>query len=197
MHFRFPKRQRWVDWLLNQSGNDYLCKIDLSYIEDRFNLTRLNEDIPHFYEEALEMMIDQFDYRDYSEATRVAIENAAQHLYGLIHARYIITNSGMSQMIAKYKKGVFGVCPRHYCDDQPLLPVGLSDLPQKKTVKMYCPRCTDVYQCSSPNHINLDGAYFGTTFAHLLLQSDPTLINDTSFQRYTPRIYGFKIASSQ
>lgn len=43
---------------------------------------------------------------------------------------------------------------------------------------------------------DIDGAYFGTTFAHLLLQTFPELQPQSCTKKYTPRIYGFKIHSS-
>ncbi|KAI8065652.1 casein kinase II regulatory subunit-domain-containing protein [Gongronella butleri] len=191
------RRPCWIEWYLSLNGHDFMCKVDDFYIEDRFNLTRLNEDVPHFYNEALEMITDQLDYREYDEPTRMAIEKAAQHLYGLIHARYILTNSGMTQMVSKCKKGVFGTCPRHFCEQQVLLPVGLSDRPYVKSVKLYCPRCTDVFHCMAADSAVLDGAYFGTTFPHLLVQThQSTIVPDTSIERYTPRIFGFKLASA-
>ena len=76
----------------------------------------------------------------------------------------------------KYRKADFGRCPRVYCHAQALLPVGLSDIPYQKAVKLYCPKCEDIYSPKSNRHGSIDGAYFGTTFPHLLLMVHPQLI---------------------
>ena len=55
---------------------------------------------------------------------------------------------------------------------------------------------TQVYNTRSCRHRNIDGAYFGTTFAHLFLLSCPDLRPSAPLERYVPRIYGFKIHPS-
>ena len=109
----------------------------------------------------------------------------------------------------KYKKAEFGRCPRVLCHNQPTLPVGLSDIPYTKSVKLYCPRCEDIYTPKSVRHAQMDGAYFGATFPHLLLQQYPDLLNFDgvgttrrgvyprgvdNVVRYVPKIFGFKVA---
>ena len=80
------------------------------------------------------------------------------------------------QQLDKYKKADFGRCPRVLCQSQPLLPVGLSDIPYEKSVKLYCGRCEDIYSPKSSRHGSIDGAYFGTSFPHLLFLVYPNLI---------------------
>lgn len=63
-----------------------------------------------------------------------------------------------------------------YCYSQPLLPVGLTDIPFQKPVKLYCPRCEDIYSPKSNRHGSIDGAYFGTTFPHMLFMAYPQMI---------------------
>lgn len=114
-------------------------------------------------------------------------------LYGLIHARYIVTNRGMHAMYEKYRSASFGRCPHVFCQGQPVLPVGLHDLPRNYTVNVFCPRCHGLFFPKSTRQSNIDGAYFGTTFPHLYLMTHPDMIPAKPNQEYHPRVYGFKI----
>jgi len=142
---------------------------------------------------------------------REQIEKSARHLYGLVHARYIVTTRGLAKMVSlhpsrpkrahrlranqleKYKKGDFGKCPRVMCEHHPLLPMGMSDNPNVKAVKLYCAKCEDLYNPKSSRHAAIDGAYFGTSFQNILFQVYPALIPKKSQKRYEPRIYGFRV----
>lgn len=122
------------------------------------------------------------------------VESAADTLYGLIHARFILTNRGMALMEEKFKQVHFGRCPRVHCQGQPVLPVGQSDIPREGSVKIYCPKCNDIYYPRSSRHRGIDGSYWGTTFPHLFLISYPEVKPQRPAQFYTPRVYGFKVA---
>ena len=101
----------------------------------------------------------------------------AKDLYGLIHARYILTSRGMVKMLQKYEDLEFGHCPNVACQNFPVLPVGLSNELRVELVKVFCPRCEQVYRATSHDMPSeLDGAFFGTTFPHLLLNLRPTLM---------------------
>lgn len=82
------------------------------------------------------------------------------------------------------------------CEHHPLLPMGLSDLPNQKSVKLYCAKCEDLYNPKSSRHASIDGAYFGSSFHNILFQVYPALIPEKSRRRYEPKIYGFKVHAS-
>lgn len=79
------------------------------------------------------------------------------------------------------------------CKSHPLLPMGQSDNPNVKAVKLYCARCEDIYNPKSSRHSAIDGAYFGTSFHNIVFQVYPAMIPPKSYERYIPRIYGFKV----
>lgn len=151
---------------LSSKGNEYFCEVDEDFILDRFNLTGLNNEVAN-YAQALDLITDNLD-DDIQDELRGSLDVQARLLYGLIHARWIVTQRGLQKMLDKYKRADFGRCPRVLCTSQPLLPLGLTDLPYEKSVKLFCARCEDIYSPKSTRHGSIDGAYFGTTFAHLM-----------------------------
>lgn len=181
----------WRDWFISSRGNEYFCEIDEDYLTDRFNLTGLNTEV-QYYQYALDLITDVFDL-DCDDDMRETIEKSARHLYGLIHARYIVTTRGLSKMLDKYKKADFGKCPRVFCHSHPLLPMGQTDVPNQKPVKLFCVRCEDVYNPKSSRHAAIDGAYFGTSFHNIMFQVYPALVPPKSAERYIPRVYGFRV----
>ena len=46
-------------------------------------------------------------------------------------------------------------------------------------------------------HLDIDGAYFGTSFPHVLLKSYPDLYPKEGPAAYIPTIYGFRIFSQK
>ncbi|BGP18146.1 hypothetical protein JCM10213_007752 [Rhodosporidiobolus nylandii] len=206
----------WINWFCSLPGHEYFCEVAEDFIEDDFNLTGLAGVVP-FYKEAMEMILDVEPEED-DEAHRVPdvslVESSAELLYGLIHQRYILTRQGLQQMYAKYDANHFGTCPRVYCSQAKLVPCGRSDLPGVDTVKLFCPSCLDMYVPPSSRFQGIDGAFFGTTFPHLLFQTfpppstlpapqpapadpaerEPTTPATSLSKVYVPRIYGFKVS---
>ncbi|KIY74161.1 hypothetical protein CYLTODRAFT_433868 [Cylindrobasidium torrendii FP15055 ss-10] len=162
----------WISWFCSLPGHEYFCEVTEDFIEDDFNLTGLNVMVP-FWKEAMEMVMDIEPDED--AATKIPdvsiVESSAEMLYGLVHQRFILTRAGLQAMIDKYENNAFGVCPRVLCRSSTVVPCGRSDLPGLDTVKLYCPNCNDIYVPPSSRYQGVDGAFFGTTFAHLFFQS--------------------------
>ena len=122
----------------------------------------------------------------------IDVYQEAMDLYGLIHHRFIQSPKGLALMREKFLNGVFGVCPRVLCGGQQVFPIGLSENIRHSKVRIYCPKCEDVYtpkkKCS-----DVDGAYFGSSFPHILLKTYPDLIPNELPVQFIPRIYGFKL----
>lgn len=181
----------WIDWFLGAKGNEYFCDIDPEFIVDRFNLTGLNVEVPRI-QPAIEVITDTFN-QEVEEEERERLEKSARHLYGLIHARYILTARGLQKMSEKYRNHDFGCCPRVHCLSHPLMPIGLHDTARQSAVKLYCAKCEDLYLPKSSRHGTIDGAYFGTSFPGMFFQVYPNIIPSKSQERYTPKIFGFKV----
>ena len=113
-------------------------------------------------------------------------------LYGLIHQRYILTKKGLLKMRVKYHYSMFGICPRLLCDKQEVVPIGLDEELSISRVKVYCPKCEDVY-LPRIKFVDIDGAYFGKSFPIIFFQTFPELIPDEAKKLYIPKIFGFKI----
>merc|ERR1719213_1615800 len=130
----------WIQWFCHLKGNEYFVEVDEDYIQDDFNLTGLQTQIP-YYEYALNMILDFDDQDDQlPEDQQPLVETAAQMLYGLIHARFILTSRGMAAMLDKYNAFVYGTCPLLQCEsqNQAVLPIGMSDLLRQSATKVFC-----------------------------------------------------------
>jgi len=186
------ENEPWIPWYCSLKGNEFLCEVEAEFVEDDFNLTGLSNAVPH-YEYALDLILDaeetefglfsspihmvphcrQLD--SFSETQRDLIQNSAEQLYGLIHARFIITPPGLELMVwlfcpgrycvncfqrDKYLQGVFGRCPRQYCQEQLCLPIGEHDTLHRSTVRLYCPKCEELYYPASHRYQSLNSSSF-------------------------------------
>jgi len=192
--------ESWIKTFCTILGHEYFAEVSEDFIEDDFNLTGLQSQVP-FYKEALEMILDvEPDSDFYNEVDEDEEEeeddedednptgeprrrsrdydmvaHSAELLYGLIHQRYITSRPGIQQMLEKYEGKHFGQCPRVYCNGAKVLPVGCSDTPGVEVVKLFCPSCLDIYTPPNSRFQTVDGAFFGTTFGCLFFMTFPEL----------------------
>lgn len=188
--------ESWILEFLSAFGNDIFAEVSEDFIEDDFNLTGLSALVPH-YHEALEMILDLEPEYPISLPNVALIEKSAELLYGLIHARFIISRHGLNIMAQKYNQGSFGVCPRVLCKGTKLLPTGLHDLPGNEKVRLYCPCCSDIYHPQPSRYTNIDGAFFGTSFVGLFLKTFPDVERDCAERRkkqFQLTLFGFRIS---
>lgn len=72
----------------------------------------------------------------FSESRFLEIYQEATDLYGLIHARFILSPKGLNLMREKYLLGKFGSCPRVLCERQMVIPIGMSEELRTSRVKV-------------------------------------------------------------
>ncbi|XP_002042792.2 suppressor-of-stellate-like protein [Drosophila sechellia] len=174
----------WIGWFVGMIGNEFVCRVPIDFIEDKFNLTGLE-----YLKDTMNVVLEPLFDRSVAW-----VSGYEEKLYGMIHARYIMSARGVEDMRLKYLMGDFGSCPKFYCKGQKALPVGLSDKWGQSKVKIYCPSCKDVFR---PKYRpKLDGAMFGTSFPHLFFMQFPMLRPQPPVEKYVPRIHGFRLHES-
>lgn len=85
----------WISEFVNMPGNEYFCKVELTFLEDNFNLFGLSNYFPDCYRESLDIILGKISSYD----TDIYINKESEKLYGLIHARYIQTQTGLKAMV--------------------------------------------------------------------------------------------------
>jgi casein kinase II subunit beta len=90
----------WIAWFCGIRGNEFFCEVDEEYVHDEFNLTGLQQEVP-YYDYALDLIldVDSPNSDQLSEEQQETVDAAAELLYGLVHARYILTAKGLQAMV--------------------------------------------------------------------------------------------------
>ena len=141
--------QTWIEWYCSIRSNAFLVEVDEDFITDDFNMTGLASEVP-YYDHALDTILDSERAAEaMTEAQQETVDAAAELLYGLAHARFLLTARGLAAVLEKFNVAAYGRCPRVHCEGQAVLPVGTSDAPSKAAVALFCPRCNDIYHPKS------------------------------------------------
>lgn len=78
------------------------------------------------------------------------------------------------------------------CEKQKVIPIGISDQLLASRVKVFCPKCQDIYTPKEKYGV-IDGANFGTSGPHLFFQTYPELYPNSIVKKYNPKVYGFRL----
>jgi len=190
--------ESWIQWFCSLEGHVLLADQaeDEEYIRDRFNLFGLKALVLNF-ERALGVILSEGPPQDeMPDSEFTELYRDSRDLYGLVHARYITSPRGLAVMKEKFVRGQLGRCPRVLCDRQNTLPVGLTDQLDEYNVRLYCPKCQETYEVGRAGN-QADGAYFGTSFPHVFLQSFPNLVPLEPPVSYVPKIFGFRVSGKK
>ena len=109
LYFTIREEKTWISRFCSRQENCYFCKVDYEFISDSFNLFGINNTV-HLYRQALDIILDNnrntltdcindVFYWVLAEFDEGELEANAVFVYGLIHARYILTTAGLEAMV--------------------------------------------------------------------------------------------------
>jgi casein kinase II subunit beta len=185
---------RWISWFLSQPFASYFIEIDPSFLSNPFNLYGLRQKVVHFRLALTAIRGRYIPVSDYDPMWPKNLNDYAIILYGLLHARYLLTPDGLARMKAKYDLNGFETCPRTFCRGTRCLPFGFNDEVMRSNLKLFCPNCGDVYRVRRPECGYVDGAFFGQSWVHLFIARYPEVVPEEPPEKYVLRLFGYKIA---
>lgn len=105
----------WISSFCSKRENQYFCEVEDSFISDAFNLYGINSEF-HLYKQALSVILGEYTSEasngeglevdlGVAEIDEAELENTANYVYGMIHARYILTTSGIEAMVLTLYEG--------------------------------------------------------------------------------------------
>jgi casein kinase II subunit beta len=184
----------WVSWFLQTPRGSIFVQIDREYLNTNYNFYGLRQKIPNF-KYSLDLVRGPYLARESRPPEWPSdIDDYGLCLYGLLHARYLLTAAGQERMHQKYASCEYPRCPRMLCRGCGCLPYGQSDDMAQSNVQLFCPNCQDVYAAADPKFANMDGAFFGPSWVHFFVGKYPEFVPREQPERYVPRIFGFRVA---
>lgn len=180
--------KNWLDCFLATPCGKYFVKVDKDYLDDNFNIYGLKDKLD-----------GSVDYRTIiqiirgkeGKPTNEKVAKYVEIIYGLIHARFLMTKSGLELIHKKYTDCVYETCPNYNCRAQ-CLPYGKNPDPGRRLL-MYCPACHDVYYCSRPECQYIDGSAFLSSYIVPFEHEYPSIKKIPPPPKPNLRIFGFKI----
>lgn len=184
----------WIDWLLETERGSVFVRIDDKYLSKAFNFYGIRQKVPNFAM-CLELIRGPLIPKEQRpRGWPDDIDEYGLCLYGLLHARYLLTAAGQKAAREKLRNQDYPKCPRSWCDGVCGVPVGTSDDLGESNVKLYCPNCQDVYSVTDKRFTSMDGAFFGPSWCHLFVKRFPDVVPEEPPRKYVPRIFGLRVA---
>ena len=113
-----------------------------------------------------------------------------------LHSPLKIESVGLAMIYKHFLQMGYGNCQRALCDKQSLLPFGMYDKLRAGRVKVYCPKCEEIY--IPTKKFNLDGAFFGPSLVHIFLaEYKKVVVLPPARFYYEPKMHGFSIAGKR
>ncbi|EAY20064.1 Casein kinase II regulatory subunit family protein [Trichomonas vaginalis G3] len=207
MNLQDSEISSWKKEFLDDPKNSWFCDVPDDFIKDKFNLWGLDTNPPpnlkniisgisksdytHYFTICTNIITGQNSLASVTKSLQNNVLRVLPFVYGMIHARFVITPGGISQLSEKFSRHTFGVCPRINCEREPLLPIGSSSTPGESMVSGFCPCCRKVY---TPRPvIEIDGAFFGPNAAHILVDHLKILNYHMNFRPFVREACGFKV----
>jgi len=95
-----------------------MVELDSEFIKDPFNLHGFDQYSKDKFKQYIKMILSDRPPKEEELADEQFLENnqEASDIYGLLHARYINTATGMAKVQHKFLQSLYGTCPRALCD---------------------------------------------------------------------------------
>lgn len=179
----------FIEWFHSRSCGQFFAHVDPEFIVEASKDQEICKHIDKI-EESLKIVLST-DFNP--ETTDKELVHQATDLYGLAHKKYLTTEEGQKQMIEKKEKSLFPRCPRLLCHGEVCLPCGICDEIGKEKMKLFCPNCTDIYEYDGLCSKDIDGAYFGKKWIHIIIDKYPSLTPENPPEEFIPQVYGFQV----
>ena len=177
----------WVSWFLKTEEGKFFVRVDPDYMHDQFNLYGFNKKI-HAFKEVLKHIESEKRY----DSAVPNIDEWGIRLYGLIHAKYLMTKQGLEELHKKYESSTYDLCPNVNCRRK-CLPMGLSETIGESCIYMYCPFCGDLYHSENQICTRIDGSAFGSSYILHFIHQYPDVQPNYLPPKPELRLFGFKI----
>ena len=187
--FSISEGRMWIEGFLRETGNYFLCSIPHEIFLSHSFMAPFAPKFPHF-RFVVKLIVDKMELSDWDNIEDVEmLHEEARTLYCLVHAQYILTPRGMSQMHYKHTTGNFGTCPRILCCNCNVIPFGLFKGPGKSKIGVYCLSCKRRYLL--PNVVAPDSCSIGPKF-HLLYERKYGS-QEKQAKKCVPKMFGFSL----